>query len=156
MVRCLATPFVVKFLLLIDIFVVHPTRQSLNRTQSDCGHAIALEVSSPPGIHPSTQSGRIRRLIMYIRHTLLAAFASMIAIAPAAASPSKPATHIVRYADLDLTSEAGRATLDRRINQAVRVVCGSASSGALQDKLNVDKCYAVARASAKAQISERG
>ncbi len=93
---------------------------------------------------------------MYIRHTVFAAFASIIAIAPAAASPSAPATHIVRYSDLDLTKEAGRATLDRRINQAVRTVCGSASSSALQDKLNVEKCYAAARASAKAQMSEKG
>jgi UrcA family protein len=93
---------------------------------------------------------------MYIRHTLLTAFAATIAIAPAAASPSKPATHIVRYADLDLTSEAGRATLDRRINQAVRVVCGSASSAALQDRLSVERCSATARAYAKAQIAEKG
>ena len=93
---------------------------------------------------------------MYIRNTLFAAFAGIIAIAPAAASLSAPATHIVRYSDLDLTKEAGRATLDRRINQAARTVCGSASLAALQDKLNVEKCYAAARASAKAQMSEKG
>lgn len=93
---------------------------------------------------------------MSIRHTLLAAFVGLVAVSPVVASPSKPATHIVRYADLDLTKEAGRATLDRRISQAVRVVCGSASSGTLQEKLNMDKCYAAARASAKAKISEKG
>jgi UrcA family protein len=91
---------------------------------------------------------------MYIRHTLLAAFAATIAIAPAAASNST--THIVRYADLDLSSEAGRTTLDRRIDYAVRMVCGSAQSGTIQEKLSVEKCSATARASAKAQISEKG
>ncbi len=93
---------------------------------------------------------------MNIRHTLLAAFAGIIAVAPAAASPSTPSKHIVRYSDLDLTKEAGRATLDRRINHAVRTVCGSASSASLQDKLSLGKCYATARASAKAQLSEKG
>jgi UrcA family protein len=93
---------------------------------------------------------------MYIRHSLLAAFAGLVAVSPVAASPSKPASHIVRYSDLNLSSDAGRATLDRRINQAVRAVCGTASSTALQDKLNVEKCYAAARASAKAQMSEKG
>jgi UrcA family protein len=93
---------------------------------------------------------------MYIRQTLFAAFAGIIAIAPAAAAPSAPATYVVRYADLDLASEAGRATLDRRINHAVRMVCGTAGSVALQDRLSVEKCYAAARASAKAQISEKG
>jgi UrcA family protein len=102
---------------------------------------------------PLIQAGPIRRLTIYIRHTLLAAFASIIAVSPAAAaaSPSAPAAHIVRYSDLDLTKKAGRATLDRRINHAVRTVCGSASSATLQDKLSVGKCYAATRASAKAQ-----
>jgi UrcA family protein len=93
---------------------------------------------------------------MYIRHTLLAAVAGLVAVSPAAAASSDPATHIVRYSDLDLSSQAGRATLDRRINHAVRMVCGTAASAALQDKLNVQKCYATARASAKAQMSEKG
>jgi UrcA family protein len=93
---------------------------------------------------------------MYIRHTLFAAFVATIAIAPAAASPSKPATHIVRYADLDLTSDAGRATLDRRINQAVRMVCGRSQLGTLQEKLGIERCSATARAYAKAQIAEKG
>ena len=93
---------------------------------------------------------------MYIRHTLLAAFAAFVVVSPAAATPSDPATHIVRYSDLDLNSKAGRATLARRINHAVRMVCGRAASAALQDRLNAEKCYATARASAKAQMTEKG
>jgi UrcA family protein len=93
---------------------------------------------------------------MHIQHALLAAFAGVVAVSPAAAASSDPATHIVRYSDLDLSSKAGRATLDRRINHAVRMVCGTAGSAALHDKLSVEKCYATARASAKAQMTEKG
>jgi UrcA family protein len=93
---------------------------------------------------------------MYIRQILFAAVAGLAAASPAIASSSDPATHIVRYADLDLGSQAGRATLDRRINHAIRMVCGTAASTSLQDKRNVEKCYAMARASAKAQMAEKG
>jgi UrcA family protein len=93
---------------------------------------------------------------MYIRQTALAAFVGLVAITPVAASASKPASHIVRYSDLDLSSKAGQATLDRRINHAARMVCGTAASAALQDRLYVEKCYATARASAKAQMAEKG
>jgi UrcA family protein len=88
---------------------------------------------------------------MYIRHILLVAAVSLAALSSAASANS--VTHIVRYSDLNLNSEAGRATLDRRINRAARVVCGSPSTAALQDKLNVEKCYAAARASAEAQLN---
>jgi UrcA family protein len=93
---------------------------------------------------------------MSIRRTFFAAFVGLIAVAPVAASASEPTSHIVRYSDLNLSSKAGQAALDRRINRAVRMVCGTAASVALQDKLNVQKCYATARASAKAQMTEKG
>ncbi len=41
---------------------------------------------------------------------------------PAAAGPGKSAT--VRYADLNLTSPAGKKTLERRIANAAMAVCG--------------------------------
>ena len=41
-----------------------------------------------------------------------------------AANPAHAQTRIVSYADLDLTSPAGQATLDRRLNTAIRQVCG--------------------------------
>ena len=47
--------------------------------------------------------------------------------APAFAQPAAAApTRVVSYADLNLASAAGRAVLDRRINAAVRDVCGHA------------------------------
>jgi UrcA family protein len=93
---------------------------------------------------------------MYIRQMLFVAFAGLAATSPAVASSSDPATHIVRYSDLDLSNAAGRTTLDRRINHAVRMVCGRASSAAIQDQLKIQKCNAIARASAKAQLAEKG
>jgi UrcA family protein len=84
---------------------------------------------------------------MNARMPLLTAFVGLAIAAPALATTSTPASKTVRYSDLDLSSKAGQATLDRRINQAVRVVCGTASSAALQDWLSVQKCYATARAS---------
>jgi len=49
---------------------------------------------------------------------ILATGVTVMASAPAAA-----ATRHVRYADLDLTTAAGRAALDIRINRAVTTVC---------------------------------
>ena len=40
-----------------------------------------------------------------------------------ASSPADTAVAHVRYGDLDLSSAAGRATLDGRINHAARTVC---------------------------------
>src|SRR4051794_24349892 len=65
---------------------------------------------------------------------ILFAFAALAAAAtPAAASiPHEPATRIVRYADLDLASAAGRTRLEQRIGDAVRSVCGFAVPGDLR------------------------
>jgi len=92
---------------------------------------------------------------MYIRQTLFAVFAGIVAVSPVAASPSEPTRHIVRYSDLNLSNETGRATLDRRIDYAARMVCGSTALATLQDKPDVERCYAAARASAKAQLAEK-
>jgi len=40
-----------------------------------------------------------------------------------ASSQAQAATQHVRYGDLDLTTVAGRVTLDRRIERAARTVC---------------------------------
>jgi UrcA family protein len=52
--------------------------------------------------------------------------ASFAVVAPAAAQ--QPLRSVaVSYADLDLRSDAGRATLDHRLRIAIRDVCGHAS-----------------------------
>lgn len=56
----------------------------------------------------------------------LAALATAAATPAAANIPHNPTTRIVRYADLDLGSAAGRARLAQRIDAAVRDVCATA------------------------------
>ena len=52
--------------------------------------------------------------------------AILASAAPAVASAQNGATRAVSYAGLDLSSEAGQQTLERRIDTAVRRVCGRA------------------------------
>lgn len=47
---------------------------------------------------------------------------------------------VVRYADLDLTSEAGRTALDRRIRAAIDEACGVASEADLEGSNKVRRC----------------
>ena len=70
----------------------------------------------------------------------LAALAAAGAAAPASAVVNASGTRIVRYADLDLSSAAGRARLEQRIGAAVRIVCGSAASGDLGGASAVQDC----------------
>lgn len=67
--------------------------------------------------------------------------------APAPASPSV----IVPHKDLDLRSEAGAKTLDRRIWRAVVTVCGTASDFDLEGKNDVRQCRHDTRLLASAQ-----
>lgn len=60
-----------------------------------------------------------------VRHYVLAAVA--IAIPLASPVSAETQTRRVSYADLDLTSHAGRNTLRLRVNSAVDQVCGSVS-----------------------------
>jgi UrcA family protein len=53
---------------------------------------------------------------------VLATFATVVAASPAKA---EPATARVRLADIDLASQAGAETLERRINLATARVCRS-------------------------------
>ena len=56
---------------------------------------------------------------------------ALIKAAPALAEPASPnvQTYVsyVKTADLDLASEGGQRTLDRRVAQAAREVCGTPS-----------------------------
>ena len=70
----------------------------------------------------------------------LAAFAAALTAGPAFAAPAAPATRVVHYADLDLSSTAGRRELDRRIGIAVREACGTASDADLHGRNLVQRC----------------
>src|SRR4029453_1262589 len=59
------------------------------------------------------------RILFLIAGAILALLDS-----PSVAAPIEPPSRAVRLGDLDLSTEAGRIRLDRRIVAAVRAVCG--------------------------------
>ena len=86
--------------------------------------------------------------------------AGVIKGAPALAeTASTQNVSIVRTADLDLTSKAGRNALDHRLVTAAYEVCGSASDVDLAGKNEVRACRADVLAKARAdgqQLASRG
>ena len=86
--------------------------------------------------------------------------AGVIKGAPALAeTASAQNVSIVRTADLDLTSKAGRNALDHRLVTAAYEVCGSASDVDLAGKNEVRACRADVLAKARAdgqQLASRG
>ncbi len=84
--------------------------------------------------------------------TLAAATHALVASPAAAQSPiSANGQLVVSYADLDLSSEAGVRTLDRRIRTAVVQACGPVSDYDLAGKNQVRDCQDETLALARAQ-----
>jgi UrcA family protein len=72
----------------------------------------------------------------------LAALAAAFTSLPASAQSAAPASVAVSTADLDLHSPAGIAALDRRIQVAIRTLCGEASDVDVHGKNAVGRCRA--------------
>ena len=72
---------------------------------------------------------------------------------PAFAETTSPevAVSVVHTTDLDLTSEAGKRQLDRRLSNAARDVCGTASDFDLEGKNEVRECRDLVLANAREQ-----
>ncbi|MGI8610707.1 MAG: UrcA family protein [Sphingomicrobium sp.] len=96
---------------------------------------------------------------------LASALITTVAIKAAPAIAQEPAaaeTNIsrVRTADLDLSSDAGRRKLERRLVNAAREVCGTASDADVEGKNAVRKCrgetLAKARAQGESALAARG
>jgi UrcA family protein len=83
----------------------------------------------------------------------LALIASATTITPTVAQAFEPVTvtSIVHTADLDLSSAIGQRELDRRIVQAAREVCGTASNVDLEGKNAVRECRTETIAAALSQ-----
>jgi len=83
---------------------------------------------------------------------ILAALAAVSIGQPAFAqsAPANP-TAVVQHKDLDLRTQAGTRTLDRRIWRAVVTVCGAASDFDLEGKNDVRECRRDTRRVASAQ-----
>lgn len=74
------------------------------------------------------------------RMMTIAAAILTVTATPALAEPA--ATQAVTYADLDLSTAAGRDRLERRIGAAVRTVCGRAWPTDLRSVAEVRECRA--------------
>jgi UrcA family protein len=86
--------------------------------------------------------------------TTCAALLSMSAGASAAQTEGDLRRASASYADLDLSRESGRATLERRIGFAVERVCGPRPSPPQFDAMrNYRTCRATAWAGAKEQLA---
>ena len=72
---------------------------------------------------------------------------------PALAETNSPevAVSVVHTADLDLNSDAGKRQLDRRLANAAREVCGTASDFDLEGKNEVRECRGLVLANAREQ-----
>lgn len=90
---------------------------------------------------------------MAFRFTALALSAALV-VAPAFAAPAADGmSTTVRFADLDLASDAGAAALHARIANAARAVCGGdADLRDLTAFRAVQACRTVAMASAEPQM----
>ena len=87
--------------------------------------------------------------------TLLAAAAAVFAAPASAESLSADIVQTeVSYADLNLSSVAGRATLEGRVRGAVRSVCGSIQGPSTAEHERHQKCRSSALAGANAQVDE--
>ncbi len=74
---------------------------------------------------------------------------------PALAETPATVTSIVRTADLDLASEAGQRTLDKRLSQAIIEVCGEVSPSDLAGQNKVRECRKDAHNRLDAQRDQR-
>ena len=80
---------------------------------------------------------------------ILFAAASLVAavsFSPAFAKPVTPEVRTVSYADLNLSTAAGRGRLEHRIQAAVREICGATPSSDLARRYAVRDCIAETRA----------
>ncbi len=91
---------------------------------------------------------------MNVRPLIMAAVAAAMAASalPAAAATEQAGRSSVSYSDLDLSSDAGRAELSKRFDQAARAMCGIPDETAkLQGKQRY--CYETNSKSMKARVA---
>lgn len=94
---------------------------------------------------------------MFMKTSLILVAAAAMAMPAVAADPSSHADGVrqVRFDDLNLESEAGRATLARRLDRAVQSIC---STDSLPDSFALDaeteRCIAETSASLEGAVDQ--
>jgi UrcA family protein len=91
-----------------------------------------------------------RAILGTVGTAVCAGLCLLAATAPAAAAEAVRTT-TVSYADLNVHTPAGRATLDRRITDAARSVCSSANIGPAA-RVEEERCVRNAVAAAKPTV----
>lgn len=81
----------------------------------------------------------------------LAAASTLLTAAPAMADVK---TKEVRFADLDLSSPAGRDRLQTRIKQAIKIVCGRPRAITLDERQDLQNCETAAYQKANSQSAQ--
>src|SRR3954463_12949834 len=96
---------------------------------------------------------RILRMTIAAAGIFLAAAEGRAQIGPVVIEGSLP-TARVSYADLDLTSPAGRLTLDRRVSRAASVLCIDNQRAPLDEFMAQRHCYSTAMSAARVDIRQ--
>lgn len=109
--------------------------------------AATLKVPPPFGTAPIRKDPAMRLFAKALLASTLAAGATF-AVAPVHAESTGVRSVAVRYADLDLKSQAGKDTLQRRIAFAAGTVCGPADTLSYHSRQSVASCEARAIANA--------
>lgn len=82
------------------------------------------------------------------------ATAAMMLVTPAIASVREPTSRSVSYADLDLSRDGDLRALHRRLDRAIRRLCGDANMARNGFELQqIRVCEAAARSDAEQQIA---
>ncbi len=82
-------------------------------------------------------------------------FSAAAALAVAVGVPASAETRstLVEYSDLDLASPQGVQTLERRLRNAARQVCGAARIRPLKERMEYHNCIDEAGANAEEQVA---
>jgi UrcA family protein len=95
-----------------------------------------------------------RTIIGNATATAFLVLAAMTGAAAAVPGEAERQTSIVRYDDLDLSTEAGIAALERRIGRAADRVCGPVDRRSIADSDRLSACRDAAVAGAMKRASE--
>ena len=92
-----------------------------------------------------------------MRKTILSLMIAATTLIPASVAArqvdgdSDQLTVRVSFADLNLDSPGGRASLDRRLSRAVDLVCGTPRTANFDEAATINACRKIAEASASSQ-----
>lgn len=83
--------------------------------------------------------------------------AAVLAAATTLTAPAAAETVGIKYSDLDLSSKAGQAELESRIDRAARAACNmdEVRTGRIATSTAQRQCYKQAKASVHSQVAEK-